>query len=508
VATAGSSGVPGNSGVLRGAAMSFGGAAGHLRGLADDLSGAQAASWSGPASIACSAVCKALSHSLSTGSDAFARASSALRQLADEIEVAQETAESALNAAAAADAEANRLSGMDEPQPDRIDSLLGQASGLLAVAGAARQQAEAAALVAAGIFADIAGMAPTPPPSPQPAEAHDDGGGGWFDSTVGFVKGLPGAAKDGYESANGWIDDREEDMDGLLDHLPGPLDDAAHGWWNTSIMSPKFNIDFAQGVGDWGVGMAETVPMLVRLSPQYGLIDPAGQREQQRELAAGMTYAWDHKAETGKTLVGWNHVENGEPGRMAGQLAPDVALAILTGGGSAAAKTADGARVVDRMAEAANTARRLDDFPALTREQQLAAEAWADSLPTHTTPTGTAAGRYEVQHTGPVNYTMEGGGVKIDADGFRPSDALALEAKHVGSPDASPYVPGSKAPEFIRTRVMDGVRDELERYRDIALSPDTPMRGVEVVTNDPRAVANLEALMRELGVPGRVVVRP
>jgi hypothetical protein len=507
VATAGSSGVPGNPGVLRGAAMSFGGAAGHLGGLAGDLSGAQAANWSGPASVACHGLCVALSHTLTVGSDGFAHAAITLRRLADAIEEAQERAEAALQGAADADGEADSLAGGDDPPAARIDELHTQATLLRGVADAARADAETAALAAAAIFSDIAGTAPTPPPPPQPAEAHDDGGGGWFDGAVGFVKGIPGAAKDGYESANGWIDDREEDMEGLLDHLPGPLDDAAHGWWNTSIISPKFNIDFAQGVGDWGVGMAETLPMLVRLSPQYGLIDPAGQREQQRELAAGMTYAWNHKGDTAKALVGWNNVENGEPGRMMGGLAPDVALAILSGGGSAAAKTARSAKVMEELGEAATAARRFDELPALTREEQLAAHDWMESLPQRDTPTGRPSGRYEVEMTGPHNYEMSAGDVKINADGFRTFDATALEAKHVGSQTRSPFVPGSEAPDFVRNAARVEIEKELQRYKVIVDSTATPVRGLEIVTNDARAVPYFRELLDKYDMVGRVVVR-
>jgi hypothetical protein len=526
-ATAGSSGVPGDPGALRGASASFGGASGHLDGLAGDLSSASAGGWSGVASVACAALCDALATNLERGSDAFRIAALALRRLADEIEAAQEKAAAALVAAAEADAAAQGLGERalieEEPAPVAlIGQLHDEASGQRAVALAARADAEAAALVAAGVFADVAGMAPEPPPPPQPAEGEGSDGEdkGWLESAASgawnVVKSAPGAAKDGYESANSWIDDRQEDMDGafssLAGHLPGPLQGAAEHAWDWSPMSPKFSVDFAQGVGDWGVGLVEAAPMLVRLTPQYGMIDPRGHRQQQQQLADGMSYAWDNKGETFKTLVGWNHVENGEPGRMAGQAAPDIALAILTGGGSAATKAASTSSKVldaaDDVSDLTRVTRRLDDFPALTPEQQLAAREWRDSLPTLDTPTRTPANRYEIEQTGPANYEIRGGGTKINADGFRPDDALALEAKHVGSPDSSPYVPGSKTPDFIRDQVMGDLVDELERYRDIARSGDTPMRGVEVITNDPRAVPNLERLMNELGVPGRVVVRP
>jgi hypothetical protein len=108
--------------------------------------------------------------------------------------------------------------------------------------------------------------------------------------------------------------------------------------------------------------MVEATPMLLKLTPQYGMIDPAGQARQQQQLVDGMGYAWDHPGDTAKAVTGWNHVENGEPGRMAGEAAPDVVLTILSGGAASAAKVtrtshalvdaaklADGAKDVSRL---------------------------------------------------------------------------------------------------------------------------------------------------------------
>ena len=515
-ATAGSSGVPGDPGVLRGAAMSFGGASGHLDGLAGDLSGASPGSWSGPASVACQAMCRVLAGNLGTGSEAFRMVALALRRLADEIEAAQEKAAAALTAAAQADQAADGLSlraaVLEEESPVAlIGQLRDEAAGLRAVALAAREEAEMAALVAAGVFAQAAGMAPEPPPPPAPPK---EDGGGFLDGAVDFVKGVPGTLKDGYDGANGWIDDRQEDMDGLVHgltgHLPGPLESAANTAYSWSPMSPKFSIDFAQGVGDWGVGLIEATPMLVRLTPQYGMLDPQGHREQQQQLVDGLGYAWDHPGDTLKAATGWNHVENGEPGRMAGQAAPDVLLAILTGGGSAAVRTASTSSKVlnlaDDVADVSRVTRRLDDLPALTPEQQLAARDWMDTLPTKQTPTSTAAGRYEVMQTGPLNYEMRAGLVKIDADGFRTIDAAALDAKHVGSGTRSPYVPGSDLPDFVRQKILGQFENELQRYRAVIESGDTPVRGLEIITNDPRAVPYFEEMLSKHEIVGRVVV--
>jgi uncharacterized protein YukE len=523
-ATAGSSGVPGDPGALRGAASSFSGASAHLDGLAGDLAGAAPGSWSGPASVACLALCKLLGSQLGEGSDALRMVAMALRQLAEEIEAAQEKAAAALAAAAEADAAADGLalrSSVLEAPEETPFALIGQlrddavAQRFLAIE--AREEAEAAALVAAGVFAQAAGMAPAPPPPPAPPEEDGGGGiGGLLSGAWDGVRSVPGALKDGYDAGNDFVDDRQEDLDGLVHgltgHLPGPLQRMADHAYQWSPMSPKFSVDFVQGVGDWGVGMVEATPMLVRLSPFYGAIDPQGQREQQQQLATGLQYAWDHPGEMAKAATGWNHVENGEPGRMAGQAAPDVVLAVLTGGGALATKTAStSARVMnvaDDVSDMSRLTRRLDDLPALTPAEQRAAGEWRDGLPTMNTPSSTAAGRYEIEHTGALNYEMRAGDVKVNADGFREIDAAALDAKHVGSETRSPYVPGSAVPEKVRGFVLDQFENELQRYRAVIESPDTPVRGLEIITNDPRAVPYFEEMLEKHDIVGRVVVRP
>src|SRR4051794_32960100 len=170
-ATAGSSGVPGDPGALRGAASSFGGASGHLGGLAGDLSGATPGGWDGPASVACAALLRVLAHDVRTGTEAFRMVAHALNGLADEIESAQERAATALQAAATADTRADGLGQKalleEAPTPDAmIGQLRDEAFGLRAIAVAAREDARMAALTAAGVFAQAAGMAPQPPPPP------------------------------------------------------------------------------------------------------------------------------------------------------------------------------------------------------------------------------------------------------------------------------------------------------------------------------------------------------
>lgn len=410
--TAGESGVPGDPGALRGAAASFGGASGHLGGLAADLTGATPGAWHGPASVACAALLRTLAHDVRTGADAFRLVAQVLQRLADDIEVAQREAAAALEAAATADGRANGLAQAsslteDPPPAMLIARLHDEATGQRERALAAREAAREAGLTAAGLFATAAAMAPSPPP-PPPAPKSDDGGGGiggFFSGAWNTIKSAPGAAKDAYDSANHWVDDRENDLDGLVhsatSHLPGPLQDIADDAWKWSPMSPRFNIDFAQGVGDWGVGLVQAAPMLVRLSPTYGMIDPSGQAEQYRKLGDGLSYAWHHPGDMAKQMTGWNHVENGEPGRMAGQLAPDIALAILTGGGSAGVsaseKAATATAKVAEVADAADGASKLSRAEHLVNLERQASEAGVP-MPTAGMRVHRTYGQFDVGH--------------------------------------------------------------------------------------------------------------
>jgi hypothetical protein len=53
---------------------------------------------------------------------------------------------------------------------------------------------------------------------------------------------------------------------------------------------------------------------------------------------------------------------------------------------------------------------------------------------------------------------------RITANGYRPEDGLALEVKYVGSPDTSPFVPGSRVPDFIRRAVLEDLDSGLAHY--------------------------------------------
>jgi hypothetical protein len=174
-----------------------------------------------------------------------------------------------------------------------------------------------------------------------------------------------------------------------------------------------------------------------------------------------------------------------------------------------------GKRAVDSADAFADATRHAPSYPtggapftSLSEVDQRAVGAWRDGLPTKPTPTGKPSGQYEVQQTGPVNYTMGKGDDAIDADGVRDLDATVLDAKHVGSPDRSPYVPGSSIPEPVRAKIHGDFEGELKRYAKVVQDSDNPMRALEIVTNDPRAVPYFEETLSKYDFPSRVIVRP
>jgi hypothetical protein len=52
------------------------------------------------------------------------------------------------------------------------------------------------------------------------------------------------------------------------------------------------------------------------------------------------------------------------------------------------------------------------------------------------------------------------------------------------------------------------VRREFAKLRTIIESRSTPFKEVEVITNSPEAKTFFEALLKEVGVPGKVRVEP
>jgi hypothetical protein len=136
-------------------------------------------------------------------------------------------------------------------------------------------------------------------------------------------------------------------------------------------------------------------------------------------------------------------------------------------------------------------------------------QRWVDSREKRPAPRGTPAAEYQVKHCGEDEFLVSAeNGAKVWADGVRPEEAALVEAKHVGSSDRSPYLPGSGFPDKLRLKVRADLLEQLQRYAEVVRDPTTPATAVEIVTNHPDAVELFEQLLQEAGVPGKVVVRP
>ncbi|MFF5160042.1 DUF6531 domain-containing protein [Streptomyces sp. NPDC000348] len=119
-----------------------------------------------------------------------------------------------------------------------------------------------------------------------------------------------------------------------------------------------------------------------------------------------------------------------------------------------------------------------------------------------------AARAYQIRHCGPTEYRATGGGEVVWADGIDSNTAELLDAKHVGKPKASPFIPTSGMPPFIRDKIVADLDDEFRRYGAVINDPNTPVTGLRVITNHSDAVPFFQGLMQQHGVPGRVVVAP
>ncbi|MBO0885201.1 MAG: hypothetical protein J2P17_33710, partial [Mycobacterium sp.] len=113
---------------------------------------------------------------------------------------------------------------------------------------------------------------------------------------------------------------------------------------------------------------------------------------------------------------------------------------------------------------------------------------------------------YQVAHTGNCEQLCVGGGSQVWADGVEGIDTL-LDAKYVGNPGRSPFVPGSAIPDKIRGFINAQVESEFSRYADVIADTTNPFERLRVITNEQDAVPYFEGLLSKFGIPGEVVVR-
>ncbi|WNG34988.1 hypothetical protein F0U61_16025 [Archangium violaceum] len=132
---------------------------------------------------------------------------------------------------------------------------------------------------------------------------------------------------------------------------------------------------------------------------------------------------------------------------------------------------------------------------------------WVAEAPKRAVRQDKAELRFQSSQAGEQEVLLRGGGEQVWADGVRHSDAHLLEVKFVENPGSSPFVHGSSCGEGIRLAIRGKELAQFRRYAAILKDPDTPAVGLEVITNDARAVPFFESILQELSIPGRVVVR-
>ena len=133
-------------------------------------------------------------------------------------------------------------------------------------------------------------------------------------------------------------------------------------------------------------------------------------------------------------------------------------------------------------------------------------EAWVRQASRRKVQGDSPAHDFQSQHVGKEELLVRGGGEEVWADGYRTTDAVLREVKHVDKPESSPFIEGSRCAAVIREKIRKKELDQFTRYAAVLKDPATPAVELEVLLNDARAVPFFESLMRELGIPGRIVV--
>ncbi len=84
---------------------------------------------------------------------------------------------------------------------------------------------------------------------------------------------------------------------------------------------------------------------------------------------------------------------------------------------------------------------------------------------------------------------------------------MLLECKFIVQPDRSPFIKDSQIPNFIREKILNSVADEFFRYAAIINDPNTPIKALEVIINNPNAAQFFQELLQQYQIHGRVVYK-
>ncbi len=166
-------------------------------------------------------------------------------------------------------------------------------------------------------------------------------------------------------------------------------------------------------------------------------------------------------------------------------------------------------------------------FPPLSPADQAAFRSWmtqmglagrtfpANSPDTAPKPSAAEARAYQLRVAGDTEYRLytsvpdgKGGERGIDADGVRPEDGAAIEAKYVAPTRGncgSPYRLNNTDQVFqpVYEKVERAQLDEMQRYASALNDPRNKVTHVEIVTNDDKAAAYFEAMRQAQHVRGQ-----
>ncbi|MCX4745798.1 hypothetical protein OG455_09720 [Kitasatospora sp. NBC_01287] len=153
---------------------------------------------------------------------------------------------------------------------------------------------------------------------------------------------------------------------------------------------------------------------------------------------------------------------------------------------------------------------------------QLAADGRTTQLPG---PSGNAkvdARRaYQLRVAGSTEYSLyttidrdnaQGTQYSMDADGVRPSDGAAIDAKYIAPSKGcgSPMRLGNidQVPDYVYQSTVKGETFKMQKYASAFQDPRNKVNHLEVITNDPPAAAYFAALMTAQQVPGETRIVP
>lgn len=150
------------------------------------------------------------------------------------------------------------------------------------------------------------------------------------------------------------LDKLESELQGVVDTSKSKLDKAAE----KAPDPPKGWNRFKKGAGDFLGGMGDSAKGMWKQFEYMVEDGPGGASLQLAGMVDGAAYAIDHPKEFAKAVSNWDEWQR-NPSRAAGQLTPDVLLALATGGGGAARKGASAAKsAAQRLARRERALRR------------------------------------------------------------------------------------------------------------------------------------------------------